>query len=207
MEEKEKIFIGQALQAFMKYGIKSMTMDDLARHLGMSKKTIYTFVKDKNDLVAKGLKMQFSAEEQAVKEICERGLNAIDEMFEIGLFISAMLSEMHPSIHYDLEKYHAEAFQAMKKSHEMNIYQCMMANLEKGKKEGLYREDLNADVIAKIYMSKIDIVFNAELFPPTEISFNDVYATLFRYHILGVASPAGREYLMKKLNSLNTAKL
>jgi hypothetical protein len=73
--------------------------------------------------------------------------------------------------------------------------------------EGLYREDLNADVIAKIYMSKIDIVFDAELFPPTEISFNEVYSTMFRYHILGVASTKGATYLKKKLKSSNTPVL
>ena len=207
MEEKERIFIGQALQAFLKYGIKSMTMDDLARHLGMSKKTIYNYVKDKNELVEKGLAMQFNTEECAVADICAKNLNAIDEMFEIGLFISGMLNEMHPSIHYDLEKYHADSFHKAKKSHEQHTYQCTVDNLKKGMAEGLYRENLNADVIAKIYMSKIDIVFDAELFPPTEISFNEVYSTMFRYHILGVASTKGATYLKKKLKSSNTPVL
>ncbi len=207
MKEKEKIFIGQALQAFLKYGIKSMTMDDLARHLGMSKKTIYNYVKDKNELVERSLAMQFNTEECAVSVICAKNLNAIDEMFEIGLFISGMLNEMHPSIHYDLEKYHAEAFHKAKKSHEEHIYKCTVENLKKGMSEGLYREDLNAEVIAKIYMTKIDVVFNAELFPPTEISFNEVYSTMFRYHILGVASMKGATYLKKKLKSSNTITL
>ncbi len=207
MEAKEQVFITQALGVFMKYGIKSVTMDDLARHLGMSKKTIYTFVKDKNDLVNKALDLQHSEEKQIMESICEKGLNAIDEMFEIGHFVSGMLNELHPSIHYDLEKYHAEAFRTMLIKHETSVYDCIFRNLEKGVKEGHYREDLNIDVIAKLYTKRIDNVFDAELFPPSEIAFSEVYAVMFRYHILGVASPKGADYLQKKLKKSKTNNL
>jgi len=204
MEEKEKIFIAQALELFMKYGIKAFTMDDLARQLGRSKKTIYTKVKDKNELIEKVLRFQFENERSCIEGICSQGLNAIDETFEIGQFISEMLKKMHPSIHYDLQKYHTDVFQASIKEREEEIYNCTLSNLKKGIQEGLYRYDLNAEVIAKIYMSKIDIVFNPDIFPPSVISFGEVYAILFRYHVLGVASPKGVKYLNKKLKSLKS---
>ena len=207
MEAKEQVFITQALGVFMKYGIKSVTMDDLARHMGMSKKTIYCFVKDKNDLVNKALVLQHFEEKQIMDAICEKGLSAIDEMFEIGHFVSGMLSDMHPSIHYDLEKYHAEAFRDMLIKHETSVYDCISRNLQKGVNEGVYRKDLNIDVIAKLYTKRIENVFDAELFPPSEIAFSEVYAIMFRYHILGVASPKGVEYLQKKLKKTKTIKL
>ena len=142
-----------------------------------------------------------------MEAICDKGLNAIDEMFEIGHFVSGMLTELHPSIHYDLEKYHAEAFRTMLAKHEASVYDCISRNLEKGVKEGLYRKDLNIDVIAKLYTKRIDNVFDAELFPPSEIAFSEVYAIMFRYHILGVASPRGAEYLKNKLKKTKTTTL
>jgi hypothetical protein len=207
MDQKEQQFLSDALSVFMKFGIKSVTMDDLARHLGMSKKTIYTFVKDKSDLIEKGLNLNHGQECQMMDGICSKGLNAIDEMFEIGHFVSGMLTDLHPSIHYDLEKYHATAFHTMREKHEVSIYECISANLSKGVKEGLYRKDLNIDVIAKLYTKRVDNVYDAELFPPNEIAFSEVYAIMFRYHILGVASPKGAAYLDKKWKKIKTNKL
>ncbi|NND95015.1 MAG: TetR/AcrR family transcriptional regulator [Flavobacteriales bacterium] len=207
MEQKEKQFVSKALDVFMSYGIKAVTMDDMARHLGISKKTIYNYVKDKNDLVKKSLMCQCLSEAEYISGICTQGLNAIDEMFEISKFISGMLKGVHPSIHYDLEKYHAEAFKEVMNLHEQNIYKIMSSNLKKGIDEGLYREDLNIDVITKIYMKKIDILFDAEVFPPNEIGFDQVYAIMFRYHILGVASPKGAEYVQKKFNEIKQATI
>ncbi len=204
MEEKELELVGQALGVFMQYGIKSVTMDDMSRHLGISKKTLYKFVKDKNDLVKKALLFQCGLEQKVINEIRSKGLNAIDEMFEIGQFISGLLKGMHPSIHYDLEKYHAEVFQETMLKHQSYIFTCMQTNLEKGLEEGVYRKDLNADVISKIYLRKIDVVFDAEVFPPSEISFEEVYAILFRYHIRGIANKKGIEYLEKKEKNQRT---
>jgi len=204
MEEKESELIGHALSVFMQYGIKSVTMDDMSRHLGISKKTLYKFVKDKNDLVKKALLLQSSLEQKVINEIQSRGLNAIDEMFEIGQFISGLLKGIHPSIHYDLEKYHTEVFHETMLKHHSYIFTCMKTNLEKGLKEGVYRKDLNAHVISKIYLKKIDAVFDAEVFPPGEISFEEVYAILFRYHIRGIANKKGIEHLEKKEKSQRT---
>lgn len=207
MEQKEKEFINKALNVFMSYGIKAVTMDDMARHLGISKKTVYNYVKDKNDLVRKTLVCQCDSESEHMEGICTKGLNAIDEMFEISRFVSSMLKGMHPSIHYDLEKYHGEVFKETMEMHEKNIYKIMTANLEKGIAEGLYREDLNIDVITKIYMKKIDILFDVEVFPPSEIRFDEVYAIMFRYHILGVASAKGADYVQKKFNEIKQKSL
>ena len=199
MENKELEIVSQALRVFMKYGIKAVTMDDMSRHLGISKKTLYNFVKDKNDLVTKSLKLQCNSENKEVCSIRERELSAIEEMFEIGKFISGMLKEVHPSIHYDLEKYHPEAFEGSIKEHKENVFNCISQNLEKGIEEGYYRKDLNIKVIAHLYIRKVDLVFDASIFPPEEISFEQVYGVMFGYHIRGIASKKGIEYLEKRL--------
>ena len=198
MKEKGEEIIEQAFKVFMKYGIKAVTMDDMARHLGISKKTLYKYVKDKNDLVEQSLDFQCAYEHEAVCTIREQGLNAIDEMYEIGHFVSSLLKEVHPSIHYDLEKYHPGALKNKLNKHFENMHKCMLENLNKGIKDGMYRKDLNAEVIAKIYFKKIDILFDTQMFPPDQITTQELYAVLFRYHIRGIASKKGIEYLEQK---------
>ncbi|NNC82525.1 MAG: TetR/AcrR family transcriptional regulator [Flavobacteriales bacterium] len=194
VEQKEEQLIFRALGVFMRFGIKSVTMDDMAKKLGVSKKTLYLYVRDKDELVRKCLQLRCDMECQHIDVITERDLNAIDEMFEISQFISSMLRELHPSIHYDLEKYHSESFSQVMEQHMKHVYRVMSSNLKKGMEEGLYRDDLNVDVITKIYIRKVDVVFDAEVFPPEEISFEEVYKIMFRYHILGVASHKGIAY-------------
>jgi RNA polymerase sigma factor (sigma-70 family) len=137
IEPKETELIGKVMHLFLKYGIKSLTMDDIARHLGVSKKTIYKYVTDKNDLVAKAMRTQLEDERCAICSINERGLNAIDEFFEVSRFVMELLSNVHPSIHYDMAKYHTEVFHTGFRERQAQVYECIFTNMEKGKKEGL----------------------------------------------------------------------
>lgn len=175
-------------------------MDDIARQLGVSKKTIYKYVSDKNDLVRRAVEWQSVEERTSIQHICECGYNAIDEIFEISKVVTEILSQVHPSVHYDLEKYHPEAWSVATKNRQENVYTCVLANLNKGKEEGLYREDLNCDVIARIYIAKMDMLFDGEVFPTHQFNFPEVYLEFFRYHIRGIASKKGLEYLIQKVN-------
>lgn len=199
MEEKEKHIIEEAGKVFMRLGIRSVNMDDVAHHLRISKKTLYQFVKDKNDLVKRIVLMNCRHHKDSINAICEKGLNAIDEQFEIAGFIATQLGQMHPSVHFDLQKYHAEAWDLLERTEKADIYDCVSRNMQKGIKEGLYRKDLNIPVVAKIYIARFDAVFDNELFPENEISFKEVTWEMFRYHIRGIASDKGLEYLVKKV--------
>ncbi len=205
MEEiqiKESKIVDSATGVFMKYGIKSVNMDDMARHLGMSKKTLYLYVKDKEDLVRKSVACFCTKEDNEIREICHMGLNAIDESLEIMKWVLSVLQNVPPSVNYDLEKYHPEVARAMKENRHRAIYDCMRLNLKKGQREGLYRKDFNADVIAKVYISRIDIIFDQELFPMSEHNLGDLYREIFKYHIRGIASNEGLEYLKEKMKNV-----
>ena len=199
MSDREQQIIDQAHRVFMRLGIRSVNMDDIAQHLRISKKTLYQYVKDKHELVQKVAQFSCDQHHEAITAICELGLNAIDEQFEIAKFIAGKLGEMHPSIHFDLQKYHPEAWDLLERTQKTEIYQCVTHNMEKGIAEGLYREDLNIPVIAKIYMARFDAVFDGELFPETEYNFQDIIWEVYRYHIRGIASEKGVKYLMKKV--------
>lgn len=195
----EQQFIEQVVPLFMRFGIKSLTMDDIARQLGVSKKTIYKYVTDKTDLVRKAVEFQSNEERDAIERICEKDLNAIDQLFEISKVITNILSQIHPSVHYDLEKYYPDVWSMALKQRQEQVFSCIYNNLEIGKSDGLYRDDLNGEIIAQIYMAKIDQLIDGEIFPPHKFNFADVYLEFFRYHIRGIASPKGLKYLIEKV--------
>jgi len=197
-KEKQESILEQVNKLFMRHGIKSMTMDDVANHLHISKKTLYQFVTDKNDLVERSMSRMHCQHTGIIDSICTQGLNAIDEQLEITKYLATLLSQVHPSIHYDLEKYHPKAWQQFNEEKRSHICDCMTQNMRKGMKEGLYRDDLKADIVAKLYLSRFDVIFDGELFPVDKYSFSDVTWESFRYHMRGIASDKGLKYLEKK---------
>lgn len=202
LQEKESKVVENATGIFMKYGIKSVNMDDMSRYLGMSKKTLYLFVKDKEDLVRKAVAHFCTKEDSEIRNICHQGLNAIDESLEIMRWVLNVLKNVHPSVNFDLEKYHPEVARAMKDNRHRAIYDCIRLNMKRGQREGLYRKDFNAEVIAKMYIARIDIIFDQDLFPIENHNLSDLYREMFKYHIRGIASTDGLEYLKEKMKQL-----
>lgn len=178
-------------------------MDDVARELRISKKTLYQYVKDKNDLVCQTLTFHCKSEVTVSGEIISRNANAIDELIEISKYVSQQLKQVHPSIHYDLEKYYPDAWRIFTAHKMEHIYSCVAQNLEKGLKQGLYRTNINIPIIARIYISRIDAVFDSLIFPQNKFKMTDVYSELLRYHIRGIASEKGIKYLAQRMKKEN----
>lgn len=201
MEEKTAKLVSDAQAVFMRFGIKSVNMDDIARHLRVSKKTLYKYVSDKEDLVKKCFFMHCNHEQKEMDRIQSMKLNAIDESFETMHFIKDMIKDVHPSIMFDMEKYYPEVMSETEEMRRKTIFTSLKANMEKGIKEGLYRKDLNADVIAHIYAASIEALFHTEDFTKSNKTLQDLYLEHFRYHIRGIASDKGRDYLIEKIKT------
>lgn len=203
MEEKRKQIFVQSAQLFMRLGIRSVNMDDVAGELKMSKKTLYKYVNDKADLVYQVFQHYLNSEECLMEEVQENHENAIDELIAVTKRVSAQLNQIHPSIHFDLAKYYPKAWELMAKHKKEFIYRLTMSNLERGIKQGLYRKDLTPDVIAKLYIEKIDVLFDHTVFPTDQYRFGEVHLEWMRYHIRGIATDEGISYLKQKLKSEN----
>lgn len=189
----------------MKYGIKSMTMDEMARQLGVSKKTLYQYVSDKNDLVECCLTLQQAEEQRKIQEITEKTDNAIEQMLRISKVIIEELSQVHPSIFFDIAKYHPSAMKMISSHKENFVCGCIEQNLINGINQGVYRKNLNAKVISSIYVRTIDIVLNGDLSNQVNMKADQIYSEMIRYHIRGCASEKGLKYLteiIKKDESL-----
>lgn len=195
MNENNTLILGKAELLFMKYGVKSVTMDDLAKEAGVSKKTLYQIAKNKEDLVMKTLSKYFENEMEQCKQFSEESVNAIEELLSIAKNLIDQLHSMNPAVVYELKKYYPKAYQLMENYRFSFIYKTMLNNLKKGVKQGLYRKDINADIIAKIYVARADIIFDTALFPSSEYNWVEVYREALLYHIRGIVAEKGFAYL------------
>ncbi len=204
MSDKEVQILEQVEQLFMKCGVKSLTMDDVARHLTISKKTLYQFVANKNDLVCKSIERHFQRDKEVMQEICSKAENAIEEIFLISKHVGEHLKGIHPSVLFDLQKYYPEAWKLFDQYKQGYVYNCMATNMERGIKEGYFRENLNIPIVARIYVGRIDLLFDQLLFPRSQFEISDVYLELIRYHVRGITSKKGTEYLVEKFQDIDS---
>ena len=121
-EEKESAILDQVRKLFMRYGIRSVTMDDISRELKISKKTLYKFVTDKQDLVVKVMTAECKGDECLFTKITADSKNAIDELLNITVHLGQKVQEIHPSIHFDLEKYYPDAWEIFNKHKGTFVY-------------------------------------------------------------------------------------
>lgn len=202
MNEDLKNILKKVSELYNKYGIKSITMDDVARELGISKKTLYQFVSDKDDLVGKYIDYEIGIKQEEICKCFKSELNAIEELFEISLFMNKMMRDQNPATEYDLKKYYPNHFQKIVKIRRERMYNYILLNLQKGKEEGLYREDMNEEVIARLYLSRSENIHFDELFTVEEFTSVKLFIELLTYHIRGIASDKGIIVLENKKKQL-----
>lgn len=206
LDERGLRIVEDAGRIFWAKGIRSVTMDDIARDLGISKKTLYVYVKDKDDLVTKVLSHTSCRFHRHIASIQEQGLNAIDEMYAIAQYIAGESAKFHPSVYFDLAKYHPEACRIMDQGKQVEVVDMVAANMEKGIREGLYRDNVNVPLIAKLYVVRFDQAMSIELGRLTDrYSMAEINWELFRYHIRGIASKKGLDHLEKKVTKATNA--
>lgn len=188
---------------YNRYGIKSVTMDDVARELGISKKTLYQYVENKNDLVSKVLDFILEERNCHIQEIVTKNLNAIEELLEVGIHIVKTTRDYNLSAEYDLKKYYPDLFNKMHEIRKDRMYNAVLANIKKGKKEGLFRMDMDDEIIAKMQTSRFISMHTDEFFDANEIVNPKYILELFIYHIRGIANKKGFEVLDKTLKNID----
>ena len=196
----EKSLIEKAGQLFIRYGIKSMTMDEISRQMGSSKKTLYQFVSNKKELVKKVVKQQIAQEQACICDLFEEYGNAIDKLMQITAFVGSQMKELHPSVMFDLKKYHIDAWQALNNHKEKFVYRIVKENMELGIKEELYRANLNPELVSRFYLSMANMIFDPDYATEVDVPKEKLHEEMMRYHIRGIANSKGREYLKQKFN-------
>ena len=188
---------------YMRYGIKSITMDDVARELGMSKKTLYQYVENKNDLVEKVVDYVINLKECDFKKIDDIEMNAVEKLIEVNMHIVTSMKDYNPATEYDLKKYYPELYAKMHSVRRQRMYDSILANIKKGKEEGLYREELNEEIIARMQVSRFLTMHEDELLSKNDIQRSEFIHELFIYHIRGIANEKGLKVLEETLKKIN----
>jgi AcrR family transcriptional regulator len=203
MKDKRTEIAEKVCKLYRNFGIKSVTMDDVAHHLSISKKTLYAHFSDKEDLV-KGV-MESIARNKAVDLSVPQKttVNAIEELFYYYKVQVQMIRDHKPSFVYDLKKYYPDLYKHFQEAKKKRILDSVESNLIKGKKEGLYREDLDENVIARINLMRIEGIMNSGTFSLEEMVSPDLFSEIFRYHVYGIVSDKGRKLFEQELIKLN----
>jgi AcrR family transcriptional regulator len=196
MEVKERI-LTKAADLFMRYGIRSITMDEIASQLGISKKTIYQFFTDKDDMVSAVIEQEIKKNESECIGFKNDAADAVHEIFLAVEDLDEMLKYMNPLMLYDLEKHHPKAFQKLKEYKYQFLYQAILDNLRRGIKEGVYRADLQLDIVAKNRIESAFLVFNPDIFPHTRYKISEVNLELAMLFLHGISTTSGKELIGK----------
>ncbi len=164
MDSKERI-LQKAHELFNRYGIRSVSMDDIAAQSGMSKKTVYQYFTDKEELVGGVFNTIMEGNKGDCCDAQKVSKNALSEVFFAFGRVQEMFADMNPAILFDMEKYHPETFKKFKEYQNGFLYGMIKANLERGVKEGLYREDIDIDTLTRYRIHSVMLAFNLEVFP------------------------------------------
>ena len=176
---------------YMQYGLRSVSMDDIAGNLGISKKTIYQYYADKDELVEAVIEAELKHNESMCIRDQQNSSNAVHEIFLAMEMVIELMSSMNPSLIYDMQKYHPKAFLRFQHHKNEYLYNILMHNLERGIKEGLYRQDINLDIMARYRVESMMIPFNPDFHTRFKYSLARLQEDLIIHFLFGVASPKG----------------
>ena len=196
MEVKDRILI-KAEELFMQYGIRSVSMDDIANNLAMSKKTLYQYFADKDELVEAVVDGHINEVEGDCMNCRKEAKDAIHEIFLTMEHIMEEFNNMNPMLVYDLEKFHFKAYQRFRNYKDKFLLQIIRSNIEWGIKDDLYRPDLNVDVLSKFRIESIMIPFNVAVFPPGKYNLAETSGIIIEHFIYGLATVKGHKLIQK----------
>jgi len=197
---KEKI-LDKATELFLDLGFKSVTMDDLAHEIGISKKTIYSHFRNKTKLVEETTSNLFSAISTGIAQIRGLNKNPIAELYEIKKFVMIHLKNEKSSPQHQLQKYYPRIYETMH-SRQFDIMQeCIEDNLQRGVEQAIYRDNLQIDFISRIYFSGVTSIKNQKLFPMHKFPVSSLMDDYLEYHLRGIVTPKGRTILNSIINS------
>lgn len=196
MSQEVKILSG-AQELFFKLGVKSVTMDDIAKHIGVSKKTIYLHYKDKDELVHCLMKDHFKRDEENFTCIFNESVNIVEEVFKVMKSMTERLSKINPLLIYELQKYYPKSWSLMKEFKDKFVMGRVEESIEKGKQDGIVREDANAKILARLRMEEVEMAFNPTVFPPDKFNVLNVQLALTEHFLYGICTLKGHKLINK----------
>lgn len=196
---RDKI-LNAAAEMFLTFGFKSVTMDDIAHSIGVSKKTIYANYSTKTKLVQATAEHIMQNIKNGIDEIRSRKLNPVIENFEIKRFVNQHLKGEKTSPHFQLKKYYPKIFEKLQSNQFEVLHNCVGENIERGIKAGYYRKNLNIQFITRIHFVCMMGIKDKEIFPVEEFDEKKLMDDLLEYHLRATCTKEGLNILEDYIN-------
>ena len=198
----KKEIVQKAAYLFLQFGYKSVTMDDLAEQMRISKKTIYTYFDDKTSLIRASVWYIFDEVKTKIISVQESMDNPIEALYEIKKIAVEILGNKDKSPQYQLQKYYPNIYTEVRKKELSALGNSFEMSLKKGMKSGLFRPSLDTHFITLIYFNGFRGLRDIELFPPEEYDIDQIIGKFIDYHLRAIVTSKG----LKFLENHNTTK-
>ena len=189
-----------AEELIFKYGIKNITMDDIARHLSMSKKTIYKYYKEKDEIIHSLMKLNIEEDKCRVTKVYDKASNVVEEVFELMNEMRDMFTKINPIVFHELYKYYPETWKEFQCFKNEFILEKVEQSLLKGQKDGLIRKDINVKLLAKLRVENIEMTLGGEVFAHDKFNMLDVQVAISEHFLYGVCTLKGHKLINKYKN-------
>ncbi|MCD6018269.1 MAG: transcriptional regulator [Bacteroidetes bacterium] len=194
MEPQDKI-LKISLELFFKYGIKRVTMDDIAKELGMSKKTIYQYYKEKDDIVNQLCEVEMEKHKKKFEDVFSQSNDPIHEIMLISENMKEMMQHINPIFFLDLQKFHPTAFIQFQAFKENCAFQDILRNIKKGKEEGYYKSDIDEEFAARYRLAQIDMLMFGNYFSFDKLSFSKSHELVLDMFVYGICTLKGHRLI------------
>ena len=201
-EEHRNKILESAKELFFMHGIKRITVDDICQQIGVSKKTLYVFFKNKEELIERLLENNLNENKKEFENIFKKSNNSIQEIILLMEHLAEMFSEINPYVFYDLQKYHPVVWRQFKEFKETFLFQIIVKNLEKGIQEGLYRHKINIEILAKLRIEETQMAFNPLIFQKEKYKISEIQNELLDHYLHGITTLKGHK-LINKYRQIN----
>lgn len=196
IDNRERILV-RARDLFMQFGIRSVSMDDIATEMGISKKTIYQYFADKEELVSAVILLKIGENQSRCDLDRKESANAIEEMFRAMEMVEQMFRTMNPSVLFDLRKYHPVAYAHFEKHKNDYLFNVIRSNLERGIREELYRPEINVEIIARFRVDSMLLPFDPIFLNRQKATLADVEQQVIEHYLFGIVTLKGYKLVLK----------
>ena len=184
-------------------GVRGYSLEDIYTRINITKEVFYKYVADETDLVKKVLEFERENFKVIFEEYDFDGVNAIEILMTVSIEMSRNFKNLNPSLTFDLKKYYPEVYQEHFQKRIDFIFNQIKLNITKGIKQGMYREDLSIELVARLYISRLIDIHNPDFFPPERFSFSMLFEVMFENFIRSIAKPEGLKYFENKVKAVD----
>ncbi|HET8859108.1 TetR/AcrR family transcriptional regulator [Marivirga sp.] len=196
----EKNILEGAKNLFMQFGLKSITMDDIARKVGVSKKTIYQFFSDKNSIVYRSVNEHFSDHREEIDRVLDQSKDAIEAMYKISKCMKMQVEAVNPTVLYDLQRYFPKAYKRFLEFKNTFMKERMEKILQEGIVSGFFRSEIHTEILIIQRIEQVQLAFNNDIFPRDKFDFKEIHEQLFDHFIHGLLTEKGKQKYNQYLN-------